>query len=165
MRYYLPSSTFLEKSMPTIFKSTRVAGMVFYGDFKFKAYYDVGFHLEAITCFLCHLIRATLNLLAAILRTGTLMLSVLIPFTWPLLPLKAYKILDNLGASLISLFTIGIYPLIVLARSLSSVIYGYEKGTKYDCGVQAEEEDLALALAIFDNDEGGREASPMQAKP
>ena len=55
---------------------------------------------------------------------------------------------DLLGFG-ISLISIAIHPLIFIARTLTSIIRGYEEDSAYDWGKEAEEKDLQLAITIY----------------
>ena len=136
---------------------TEVAINALYGDFKFKPYYHVGFHLDAFLSYVCHILRTIYDLAATLLRLTWILLCVPNPFEWLGLPLQALELLDDITATLVSAFTVAIYPAIFILRSLSSVFSGYEKIVddmlKVDMeesGIYKEEEsDLNLAWTIW----------------
>ena len=131
-----------------LFKATTVAGKAFYGDFKFKAYYDSGFQLEAMTTFMCHIARTLYNIAATLLRFAILSLSVFNPFAWIGLPGQAINLADDVIAVGVSAFTAIVFPLLFVLRTLSTLIFGYEVNTKYDCGNEVDEADVELAMKI-----------------
>ena len=49
----------------------------------------------------------------------------------------------------LSAVSVVIHPFIVVIRTLSSMIRGYDEGTDYDWGTKTEEEDLEMAMAIW----------------
>jgi hypothetical protein len=133
----------------SFFKTTTIAANAFYGEFKLKSYYNLGFHLETITSFICHILRALYDLTAFILRLVITPLYLLNPLMWIGIPDHTMNLIDNLAGSLISLATIVAHPFIFICRTFSSMIFGYEENTEYDWGVDAEENDLTLAMTIF----------------
>lgn len=135
--------------LSTFFSATQTAASALYAELKFKAYYNVGFHLEAITTFICHLLRALYNLNALLLRVLITPFCILNPFSWPSFPGHAVNLVDDFVGLAISLTTIALHPVIFTLRTLSSMIFGYEEGTDYDLGVEEEEEDLNKAMAIW----------------
>ena len=143
--------------MSTIFSNTIVAKDALYADFKFKPYYHVGFHLDAITSYLCHITRMLYDLTASLLRLTALSLSLLNPFAWIGLPGQALDLLDDITATLISACTVAIHPVIILLRTLSSVFLGYEKNVDDELGCamedseiyKEEEDDIDLATKIL----------------
>jgi hypothetical protein len=133
----------------TFFSATRTAASALYADFKFKPYYNFGFHLDAFTSFLCHILRALYDLSALLLRILITPLCILNPLSWPGLPDHVINLVDDGIGFAISLVSIAIHPVIFVLRTLSSMIRGYEEGTDYDWGKEAEEEDLSMAMTIF----------------
>lgn len=143
--------------MSTLFSYTIVAKDALYGDIKFKPYYHIGFHLDAITSFLCHVLRTIYYLAATLLRLTILSLSLPNPFAWLGIPEQALNLLDDVAATLIAAFTVAIHPVIVVLRTLSSLFCGYEKNVDDELGVEEkdseiykeEESDIQLALTIW----------------
>lgn len=135
--------------MPALFSSTHTAAYALYAEFKIKSYYNLGFHLDAFTSLFCHTLRALYNLTALALRVLITPFYILNPFAWISLPGHALNLVDDVLGFAISLVSIALHPLIIVCRTLTSIIRGYEEHSDYDCGVDAEEEDLTLALTIF----------------
>jgi hypothetical protein len=138
--------------MATFFKHTRLAANALYGDFKFTAYYDKGFQLDAITAFFNHIIRSLCNLILALLKLSFSILSILNPLAWPGIPFKALAALDHLLAFSTSVLTVVLHPVIFILRSITSMVFGYQETT--NPSMKADEEaDLELALKVFPDDE------------
>lgn len=143
--------------MSELFSYTKVAKNALYSEFKFKPYYHVGFHLDALSTYVCHILRTIYDLAATILQLAVMLLSVPNPFAWLGLPLQALELLDDISATLISAFTVAIHPVIVLLRTFSSVFSGYEKNVDDELGAvmeeseiyKEEESDIQLALTIW----------------
>jgi hypothetical protein len=143
--------------MSTLFSNTIVAKDALYADFKFKPYYHVGFHLDAITSFLCHIARTIYDLAATLLRITALSFSVISIFGVLWAPVHAWELLDDLTATVIAAFTVAIHPVIVVLRTLSSVFYGYERNVDDALGAprdssdiyKEEDSDLNLATTLY----------------
>jgi hypothetical protein len=135
--------------LTTFFKYTTVAANAFYGDFTFKGYYNFGFHLDALTSFVCHALRAVYNLVNFALRVVVTPFYIANPFVWLDVPEHFMSLVDHATASVISLLTVAIHPIVAVMRTLTSLLRGYEEDTDYDGGLQEEEERLALATTIF----------------
>ncbi len=143
--------------MSNLFANTTVAVNALYGDFKFKPYYHVGFHLDALTSGCCHIARTLIDLAATLLRFITLSLCVISIFGLILAPKQALDLLDNITATVIAAVTVAIHPVIVLLRTLSSMFAGYEKNVDDQLGVakedsdiyKEEESDIELATTLF----------------
>ena len=143
--------------MSAFFSNTIVAKNAFYADFKFKPNYHIGFHLDAITSFLCHITRTVYDLAATLLRLAALSLSVMSIFGLVFVPQLALDLIDDITATVIGLFTVAIHPVIVVLRTLSSVFTGYEKNVDdlLGCSMEnseiykEEDEDLNLAMTLF----------------
>ena len=135
--------------MSLFFKSTAIAANALYGDFKFKPYYNMGFHLDALTSFICHIVRALYNLASIALRVLITPLCLLNPLAWLSLPDHALNLIDDLVGFVISLAPIIIHPLIFLVRTLTSVMFGYEQQSENDGGIEDEQNDLSLAMTLF----------------
>ncbi len=134
--------------MSTFFQATQTATSAFYGDFKLKAYYNVWFHIDGITTFLCHILRALYNLTSFLLRAVILPLSLLNPFLWLSIPGQMISLVDHLAGLVVSLMTVAVHPLIFVCRTLSSLVLGYEDNDNpFD--LAEEEEDLTLSLTVF----------------
>lgn len=143
--------------MSTLFSYTIVAKDALYGDFKFKPYYHAGFHLDAISSFVCHILRTIYDLAATLLRFTILSLSLLNPFAWFGLPEQALNLLDNISATFISALTVAIHPFIIFSRTMTSICCGYERNVDDELGVaetdsdiyKEEEADIQLAMTIY----------------
>ncbi len=129
--------------------STQTAVNALYADFKFKSYYNSLFQLDAVSSFVCHLLRAIYNLVCITLRLLATPYYLLSPLAWASIPEHMTKLLDNTLALGISLVTFAIHPLIFTVRTITSLIRGYEENTRYDQGVELEKEDLSTAITIF----------------
>lgn len=73
---------------------------------------------------------------------------VLNPLAWIWLPVHAMELADDITGALISAVTVVIHPAVFVIRTLSSMIFGYEEDSDCDWGVEAEEQDLQLAMTI-----------------
>ncbi len=135
--------------MSSYFKASDTAANALYGDFKFKPYYNLGFHLDAFTSFITHGLRTAYNLVGFGLRLLITPLYVLNPLAWIGLPGHLIALVDNLIASILSAISVAIHPIVFTIRTLNSLCRGYEEGTDYDWGMDEEEADLGLAMAIF----------------
>jgi hypothetical protein len=135
--------------LSTFFSSTHTATDALYAEFKIKSYYNFGFHLDAFTSLFCHILRALYNLTAFTLRVLITPFYILNPFVWPSLPSHCLNLVDDLWGFAISLASIALHPLIIVCRTMTSIIRGYEEHSDYDWGVDAEEEDLTRAMTIF----------------
>ena len=69
--------------------------------------------------------------------------------SWPSLPGHTINLIDDLVGFALSAVSVVIPPFIVVIRTLSSMIRGYDEGTDYDWGTKTEEEDLEMAMAIW----------------
>jgi hypothetical protein len=138
-----------KNALSTFFSATRTAASALYADFKFKPYYNFGFHLDAFTSFFCHILRALYDLAAILLRVLITPFCILNPLSWPGLPNHALNLVDDCVGFAISVVSIAIHPITFVLRTLSSMIRGYEEGTDYDQGREAEEEDLNMAMTII----------------
>ncbi|STX43829.1 Uncharacterised protein [Legionella donaldsonii] len=58
------------------------------------------------------------------------------------------ELADDITGALISAVTVVIHPAVFVIRTLSSMIFGYEEDSDCDWGVDAEEQDLELAMTI-----------------
>lgn len=139
----------LGTALASFFKSTKIAAGALYGDFTFKAYYNFGFHLDAITSFVCHVMRTLYNLACLALRVIATPFYIINPFLWFSIPEHCLNIVDNAVATIVSAATVTIHPLVVFMRTLTSLFRGYEQDTDYDQGIDEEQENLALAITIF----------------
>ena len=135
--------------MSEFFNSTHIAASAFGAEFKFKSYYNVGFHLDAFTSLFCHILRALYNLASFAFRALITPFYILNPFAWSSLPKHSLDLVDNISGLAVSLISIAVHPLIIVFRTLSSIVRGYEEDSDYDWGIDAEKEDLALAMTIF----------------
>lgn len=135
--------------MSAFFGSTKTAAYALYGDFKFKPYYDVLFHLDAISSFICHVLRAIYNLAALAFRLLITPFYIINPLAWFSLPGHLLNIVDHTAAIAVSLLTTIVHPFIVTIRTLTTLIMGYEKDTDYDQGEEQEQEDLDFAMSIL----------------
>ena len=60
------------------------------------------------------------------------------------------NLVDNVVASIISLVTVAIHPVIFVLRTLSSIVFGYEQNNDWDFGDASEDEaDWSLAARIW----------------
>ncbi|CAM2924632.1 Uncharacterised protein [Legionella steigerwaltii] len=135
--------------LSTFFSATRIAASAIYAEFKLYPYYNFGFHLDAITSFFCHILRALYDLSAFLLRVLITPFYLLNPFSWPSLPGHALELVDDLVGCALSTVSIVIHPVIFILRTLSSMIRGYDEGTDYDWGTETEEQDLEMAMTIW----------------
>ena len=135
--------------MTTLFRSTKVAAFALYAEFKFKPYYNLGFHLDALTSFFFHILRALYDLTTFALRLLITPFYLLNPLAWLSLPSHMINLTDNFIGLSISVVSIAAHPIILILRTLSSMIRGYEENTDYDWGKEPEEEDLQLAMTIY----------------
>ncbi|HHF7367472.1 TPA: hypothetical protein ACPSKY_002606 [Legionella bozemanae] len=135
--------------LSTFFNATSTAASAIYAEFKFYPYYNFGFHLDALTSFFCHILRALYDLTAFLLRVVATPFFLLNPFCWPSLPGHALNLVDDIVGTALSLVSIAIHPILFIIRTLSSMIRGYDEGTDYDWGSDQEEEDLNMAMAIW----------------
>jgi len=135
--------------LTTFFSATSTAASAIYAEFKFYPYYNFGFHLDAITSFFCHILRALYDLTAFLLRVLITPFCLLNPLSWPSLPGHTINLIDDLVGFALSAVSVVIHPFIVVIRTLSSMIRGYDEGTDYDWGTKTEEEDLEMAMAIW----------------
>ena len=135
--------------MSTLFPATKVAAYAVYAEFKFKPYYNIGFHLDALTSFLFHILRALYDVTAFAVRLIITPFYLLNPLAWISLPDHMMNLCDDLIGFGLSLVSITIHPVLVIIRTLSSIIRGYEEDSEYDWGREAEEEDLQLAMTLF----------------
>ena len=135
--------------MSTFFRSTEVAAYALFAEFKFKPYYNVGFHLDAFTSLIFHILRALYDLTALALRVLTTPLYILNPLAWLSIPSHTINLVDNFLGLGISLISIAVHPIIFTLRTLGSMIRGYEENSDYDWGMEAEEADLQLAMTIY----------------
>ena len=135
--------------MGIFFNSTRTASDALYGDFKFKPYYNLGFHLDGIISMFCHILRTSYDLILFALHLVLSVFYILNPFAWIYLPGHAINAVDNALAFGISIITSAISPIIFVLRTLTSMIFGYEEGSDYDNGKTDEEADLLLAIKVF----------------
>lgn len=136
-------------ALTDFFKSTQTATNALYGDFKFKAYYNIGFHFDAITSFIFHILRVLYNLASIALRLLITPFCILNPLAWLGLPQHALELVDDVIGFVISLMPVIVHPLIFTIRTLMSIISGYEEDSDYDCGIEEEQQDLSLAMTIF----------------
>lgn len=136
-------------TLSSFFPSTRRSCNALYGDFKLKSYYNVLFHLDGLTSFLCHGFRALYDLTCLITRVLITPFYALNPLAWPGIPEHCMHIADDAVSCLISIATFMIHPIIFLCRTFTSMARGYEEGTEYDWGEEEEVADLDLAMTIF----------------
>ncbi|MCW8408118.1 hypothetical protein OQJ13_03935 [Legionella sp. PATHC035] len=134
--------------LSTFFNATRIAAYAIYAELKLYPYYNFGFHLDAITSFFCHILRALYDLSAFLLRVLITPFYLLNPFSWPSIPGHTLNLIDDLVGFALSAVSITLHPVIFVLRTLSSMIRGYDEGTDYDWGGDNEEEDLAAAMTI-----------------
>ncbi|MCW8397997.1 hypothetical protein OQJ26_04225 [Legionella sp. PATHC038] len=134
--------------LSTFFNATRIAAYAIYAELKLYPYYNFGFHLDAITSFFCHILRALYDLSAFLLRVLITPFYLLNPFSWPSVPGHALNLIDDVVGFALSAVSIAIHPIIFVLRTLSSMIRGYDQGTDYDWGGDSEEEDLEMAMTI-----------------
>ena len=135
--------------MTSFFQATQIATLALWGDFKFKPYYHLGFHCDALYSFICHILRALSNLMALAYRVFITPFYIINPLLWPGLINHSLNLLDDLTALIVSVATITIHPVIVGIRTLTSMIRGYEQDTDYDQGEESEADDLGYSTAIW----------------
>lgn len=137
--------------MTTFFKNTQIAANAFYGDFKFKPYYNFLFHMDALTTFLCHIARCLYDLSCAALRVVITPLYVLNPLAWISIPGHAMELVDDIVGALISAVTVVIHPVVVTIRTLTSMIFGYdETNDNYDLEEEENSDwELATTIGVF----------------
>lgn len=136
------------KILTTFFKYTRIAANALYGDFKFKPYYNLGFHLDALTSFLCHIARFLHDFACAALCVAVTPLYVLNPLAWLWLPGHAMDILDDTVGALISAVTVFIHPVVFAIRTLTSMVFGYDENNDNYEVEDEENSDWELATTI-----------------
>ena len=72
------------------------------------------------------------------------------PFKWKSLPGDLLNLADDVIGIVITSLFIAVYPLVVLARSFSSMILGYLEGnSKWHGDRSEEEESWDLATTVF----------------
>lgn len=135
--------------MVAFFSAVKRSCDALYGDLKFKSYYDGLFHLDAFSSLICHSLRLIYDTACFLTRLVLTPLCVINPLMWPGLPNHMMHIIDNGASALINAVTLSLMPLIIFARTLMSLVRGYEKGTEYDCGEEEELNDLKLATTIL----------------
>jgi len=136
--------------LSTFFQATETAALALYGDFKFKPYRHLGFQLDAATTFACHILRSVYNLAAVAWRAVITPFYVLNPFAWLAFPDHIMNLIDDVVASVISLVTVAIHPVIFVLRTLSSIVFGYEQNNDRDVGNASDDEaDWSLATKIW----------------
>lgn len=140
--------------MSIFFQSTQIATDAFYGDFKFKPYFNANFHLRAMASLFCHMFRILYDIACLLSRLLLTLYHTINPFKWASLPDDLLNLADDvIGIVITSLFT-AVYPLVVLARSFSSMILGYLEGnTKWHGDRSEEEESWDLATTVFCKEE------------
>jgi hypothetical protein len=135
--------------LSTLFSTTKVATNALCAEFKVKSYYNLGFHLDALTSFCFHILRALYDLTAFLLRLLITPFYLLNPFAWLSIPSHMINLTDNFIGLGISMVSIALHPIIFIARTLTSIFRGYEEDTNYDWGKEPEEADLQIAMTLY----------------
>ena len=132
------------------FKSTEIALDAAYGDFKFKPYFNANFHLRALASLFYHMFRIIYDIACLLSRLMATLYHTINPFKWKSLPGDLLNLADDVIGIVITSLFIAVYPLVVLARSFSSMILGYLEGnSKWHGDRSEEEESWDLATTVF----------------
>lgn len=138
--------------LSTFFEATQIASDAFYGDFKFKPYYSVSFHVRALASFFCHILRALYDLACLAYRLIISPFLLISPLSWGKIPEHFMNLADNAIGLLISLVSIAVHPVVLVGRSFTTLILGgYLEDNTYWTGgdLSEEEENWELATSIF----------------
>lgn len=131
-----------------LFPTTTIATKALLATIDYQSYYNVWFHMDAVTMLLSHIVRAIIDAFFLLSSLVLLPLSLLTPLTWLWVPQLTLQLIDSACAFPVAIAAIAAQPVVTLIRTLTSIMCGYREGTEYDDGQEIDERHFEQATML-----------------